>query len=57
MLVVRHMSGAGATGAGPKKLAALFWEPRTVTTVGQTNHDSGKLHEDNQWTASRNTLQ
>lgn len=36
------MFGAGAAGTGPKKLADLFWEPRPVTTVCQTNTDSGK---------------
>lgn len=36
------MSGDGAAGSGPEKLAALFREARTDATGSQTNIDSGK---------------
>lgn len=43
--MVRHLPGAGAAGARPEKLAALFREPRAVTAVGQTNSWSGKAQK------------
>ena len=36
------MSGAGAVGARPEELAALFWESWTGAAFCQTNTDPGK---------------